>query len=162
MWSAIFRRNQVNDAVIPNNKINVLERMKKVRNSCFNLRINMAWPQAKMLGPWRTALDKVTLDVSKSKFVTFSLARFGRFEPPCAHNRPMKDEEPTKTFCENTDFQHCDFQLFTPKKSKDRFGWGHAIAVVVQRGSVYFQVREETARNGVFDSLASLLSSASV
>lgn len=124
----------------------------------------MAWPQAKMLGPWRTALDKVTLDVSKSKFVTFSLARFGRFEPPCAHNRPMKDaKNRRRRFAKTPTFNIVIFNIFTPKKSKDRLRWGHAIAVVVQKrlglfpGYVWKQ-----PEMAFLTRFASLLSSASV
>ena len=112
----------------------------------------MAWPQAKMLGPWRTALDKVTLDVSKSNFVTFSLARFGRLEPPCAHNRPMKDVK-DRRFAK-TPTRKKKINIFIPKKSKDRLRWGHAIAVVVQKGLGLFpSYVREIARNGVCDSL---------
>ena len=104
------------------------------------------------MGRWRTALDNVTLDVSKSNFVTFSLARFGRLEPPCAHNRPMKDVK-DRRFAK-TPTRKKKINIFIPKKSKDRLRWGHAIAVVVQKGLGLFpSYVREIARNGVCDSL---------
>ena len=155
MWSAIFRRNQVNDAVIPNNKINVLERMKKVRNSCFNLRINNGLAASKNVGTMAHCTWQSHARCLKEQVRHFQSGKIRTFWAAMrAQQTDEGREEPTKTFCENTDFQHCDFQHFHPKEIQRSVALGACYCSGCAKEARFIsRLRMETARNGVFDSL---------